>query len=346
MNSLEMDANPHCYLCGKAGEILYQDLKDRLFGVTGQFNIKSCKTCELLWIDPRPSIKDIPKCYEKYYTHEDPIEVQQYSNKRSLGSLRDNLRNIILCGFYGYKQLHSQHHFCWLGPALANIPIMKRRATFDLRERFIPYNNHENRLILDIGCGRGDYLKRMKDLGWNVLGIEPDPVSAQLAKSKGINIFNGPLEKAGLEEESADQITMQHVLEHLIDPLVYLKECHRILKKGGRLVIYTPNLNSLGHRIFRQSWRGLEPPRHLYVFSTRSLKSLFDKSLFKRYQIGTSPHLAKQIYDNSVNISTHGNVNSNASPQQGRTLFGMLERVICLFGVRCGEEMKAVAWKD
>ena len=341
-----MTDNPHCYLCGKPGELLYENLKDRLFGVTGQFNIKNCKNCRLLWMDPRPSLKHIPKCYENYYTHEETIEVQPFANHRPLASLRDNLRSIILCGLYGYKHLHPRHHLCWLGPVLASIPVLKRRATFDLRERFLPYNNHDQKLILDIGCGRGSYLIQMKDLGWNVLGIEPDPVSAQLAKKDGINIFNGTLEEAGLDEESVDQITMQHVIEHLIDPLAYVKECYRILKKGGRLVIYTPNIDSLGHRKFHKSWLALDPPRHLYVFSSQSLKSLFDKSPVRKYQISSSPHLAKQIYDNSVIISKHGSVKGNATPQKGRTFFSMLERVICLLGINGGEDIEAVAWKD
>jgi len=346
MKSLQMEGNPDCYLCGKPGELLYQNLNDRLFGVAGQFNIKLCKPCELLWMDPRPSSKDIAKCYENYYTHEEPIAVQPYSNHRYLASLRDSLRNIILCGCYGYQHLHSWHYFCWLGPALANISVLKRRATFHLRERFLPYNNHENGLILDIGCGRGDYLKQMKGLGWNVLGIEPDAASAQLAKRGGVNIFNGTLDEADLDEESVDQITMQHVIEHLIDPLAYVKECHRMLKKGGRLVIYTPNLDSLGHRKFHKSWLALDPPRHLYIFSPQSLKSLFDKSPFRKYQINTSPHLAKQIYDNSLIISKHGSVKGNATPQKGRTLFSVLEKVICLLGVSGGEDIEAVAWKD
>ncbi len=341
-----MEDNPDCYLCGKPGELLYQSLKDRLFGVAGWFNIKICKACKLLWMDPRPSLSDIPKCYENYYTHEEPIAAQPCSDHRLLASLRDNLRSIILCGFYGYQHLHSRHHCCWLGPLLANIPVLKRRATFDLRERFLHYNNHGNGLILDIGCGRGDYLKRMKDLGWNVLGIEPDPVSAQLAKSNGINIINGTLEDARLDDEIVDQVTMQHVIEHLVDPLAYVKECHRILKKGGRFIIYTPNLNSLFHRKFHKSWYALDPPRHLYIFSPKSLKLLFDKSPFRKYQISNAPHLAKQIYDNSVIISRHGSVTGNATPQKGRTLYSVLEKLACLFGINAGEDIEAVAWKD
>jgi len=186
----------------------------------------------------------------------------------------------------------------------------------------------------------------MKDLGWNVLGIEPDPVSAQLAEGNGINIFNGTLEKAALEEESADQVTMQHVIEHLSDPIAYVKECHRILKKGGRLVIYTPNLYSLGHRIFRESWLHLDPPRHLHLFSPMSLQSALEKSPFKKFRIGTTCHPAKNIYDNSVIILKHGNVKDKAIPQKGRTLFSVLETLICSFGVCGGEDIEAVAWKD
>jgi len=44
-----------------------------------------------------------------------------------------------------------------------------------------------------------------------------------------------------------------------------------LLKPGGRLAMATPNNQSLGHRIFQKHWRGLEPPRHLQLFSPRTL---------------------------------------------------------------------------
>ena len=64
---------PDCALCGVKGEPLYQDLKDRLFGVPGKWNLKKCPNpdCGLIWLDPMPLEEDIGKAYIRYYTHQD-----------------------------------------------------------------------------------------------------------------------------------------------------------------------------------------------------------------------------------------------------------------------------------
>jgi SAM-dependent methyltransferase len=59
-----------------------------------------------------------------------------------------------------------------------------------------------------------------------------------------------------------------------------LQECHRLLKTGGRFVGMTPNARGLGHRLFRDHWRDLDPPRHLYVFTPQALRSLIERAGF------------------------------------------------------------------
>jgi SAM-dependent methyltransferase len=202
-------------------------------------------------------------------------------------------------------------------------------------------------LLIDIGCGRGDYLKRMKDLGWNVLGIEPDPASVVLAKKRGIPVVNGTLDEARLPEDTADQITMQHVIEHLPDPATAIHECFRLLRKGGRLVIYTPNNESLGSRVFQRSWLSLDPPRHLFVFSSRSMASLLKKSSFRKWSIHTVPVSAAKIYDNSFLISEYLKIDGNISvlPQRGRTTFAAKEALLCRLGMPYGEEIESIAYR-
>ena len=348
MHALRMESFPYCVLCGDRGEQIYRDLPDRLFGVPGQFNFSHCDTCKLIWLNPRPVLEDIPKCYENYCTHANIEEGTFGSHVRLLASLRDEVRLAILCGYYGYHHLHESHVLCRFGPILAKIPFLKYRAVYDdLRERFPHYCGEQNALLVDVGCGRGDYLKRMQDLGWHVLGIEPDIVSATLAERKGIRVFKGTLEAAKLPEGTADQITMQHVIEHLPDPFTTINECFRILKKGGRLVIYTPNNESLGYRIFRESWLALDPPRHLFVFSSKCMALLLEKSSFKKYDINTVSVSARKIYDSSLLIYRVKKIDGNepVRPQKGRTLFALKEALLSYVGRPSGEEIEAIAYK-
>ena len=97
---MKMESFPTCMICGQTGRIRYTDLPDRLFGVSGRFQFRECPWCQLLWIDPRPSLESISECYLDYYTHErigsggEPV--------RPLAALRDRLREAILCGYFGY----------------------------------------------------------------------------------------------------------------------------------------------------------------------------------------------------------------------------------------------------
>jgi SAM-dependent methyltransferase len=108
-----------------------------------------------------------------------------------------------------------------------------------------------------------------------------------VARANGLDVRCGSLEEQGYTSESFDAIHLCHVIEHVPDPQGLLAECARLLRPGGKLVIFTPNISSLSHRIFRQDWRGLEPPRHLQVFSPGAMQKMFDGSAFTSVSVET-----------------------------------------------------------
>jgi SAM-dependent methyltransferase len=128
--------------------------------------------------------------------------------------------------------------------------------------------------LLDVGCGDARGLQALIARGWRVEGQEVDPAAAAEARAHGVAVHEGELAALGLPAERFDAVTLNHVIEHVHDPLGLLVECRRLLRPGGILVAVTPNAGSLGHRRFGPAWRGLEPPRHLHVFSTAALGRL------------------------------------------------------------------------
>jgi 2-polyprenyl-3-methyl-5-hydroxy-6-metoxy-1,4-benzoquinol methylase len=135
--------------------------------------------------------------------------------------------------------------------------------------------------ILDVGCGRGLFLEIMKQDGWKVTGQEFDGKSASYAINRyGIDVHAGTLD-GKFEDESFDVVNINHVLEHLEKPGETLAECHRILKKGGLLVVAVPNIDSFQAMFGNTNWFQLDIPIHLYHFSSKSLVELIERKSFQ-----------------------------------------------------------------
>jgi len=162
--------------------------------------------------------------------------------------------------------------------------------------------------FLDIGCGNGYYLYGAKAAGFEAFGVEKDKSSAESAEANyGVKIFSRDLEDCGFPDEFFDIIKMRHVIEHLRYPNEYLREVYRILKRGGVLIVETPNTGSLEtiprlyfldafkklkiympqlslrRKLFlslRREWKFTDPPRHLYGFSKANMERLLSANGF------------------------------------------------------------------
>jgi SAM-dependent methyltransferase len=179
-----------------------------------------------------------------------------------------------------------------------------------------------------------------------VQGVEPSADAVVIARNKGIPVFHGTLEQAKLAGASAEYIILSHVIEHVPDPAAVIDECFRVLKPEGKLIIHTPNAVSFGHKVFRENYYHLDPPRHLFLFSPRSLSKLCKKSRFNKFYLKTFPKGCRNIYDNSKVISITGTTKmGGVGAQKGRTLFAVRELIMYLAGADCGEEIELVAQK-
>lgn len=143
--------------------------------------------------------------------------------------------------------------------------------------------------LLDVGCGYGLFLKYARERGWKVYGVDICKEECRYAVDKlGLDVFNGTLFDASYPDKYFDVITLWNVLEHVPDPVSLLKECCRIMKEGGLLLLRVPNM-ALHWRI-RFIWERmgktlLNPPQHLYGFGPKNLDLLLQRVGFSSREI-------------------------------------------------------------
>lgn len=266
-----LEAVPLCPVCGDERRTLfYAGLTDRLwFTAPGRWSLYRCEACSSVYLDPRPTRDTIGRAYTSYYTHAAPPPPP-----------RDDLRTALVNGYLNARYGYTLAPASGLGPFVVRL-LPKRRWHADRLVRNLVSREGRGRL-LDVGCGGGEFLAQMRTAGWDVQGLEPDPAAAARARAAGLPVADAGLEDAELAPGSFDAITMSHVIEHLHDPVGALRICARALRRGGVLWVATPNLEAMGHRTFGRDWIGLDPPRHLVLFTRASLAAALQAAGFRR----------------------------------------------------------------
>ena len=287
--------------------------------------MKQCpqSDCQLAWLDPFPLVADLHLAYQTYYTHTEA--------KTGGSALR--------------RFLFSVYRFALFVPAWV-VGLNRERQQLDA----LFLNGRTPGRLLDVGCGDGGFLFRMKQLGWEVQGVDFDAKAIESAKTLyGLELKTGDLRGAQFPEKSFDAVTLHHVIEHVPDAVEEFRECCRLLKPGGLLVAVTPNVNSLGHQAFGRHWRGLEPPRHLHLFSPNSLRRCAEQAGLQVVQARSSAGHADIIGGASFSIRSAPNHHSSMCPPPNlaRTiravLFQYREHFRLRSGVECGEEAVLIA---
>ncbi|MGV6845870.1 MAG: class I SAM-dependent methyltransferase [Lutibacter sp.] len=136
------------------------------------------------------------------------------------------------------------------------------------------FTNNE-KLILDIGCGVGDFLQACKKNGCQVEGIEPNKEARHIASNKiEKKVFENLNEITSVK---FDVITLWHVLEHVPDFNEYINKIKSLLKPNGTLIVAVPNFKSYDAQYYHEFWAAFDVPRHLWHFSKQAIKSIFKK---------------------------------------------------------------------
>ena len=132
--------------------------------------------------------------------------------------------------------------------------------------------------LLDIGAGTGDFLFTAKQNGWETIGVEPSEKAKGNAIGKGIKFSDSTQD---LESHSFDVITMWHVLEHIPNLEIQIKELKRLVKPNGTIIIAVPNFKSYDANYYGKFWAAFDVPIHFWHFSKTAIQLLFQKENIK-----------------------------------------------------------------
>ena len=232
----------------------YLTVKDH--SVSGEeFQLVYHDTLDLLETDPQPSAENV----SEYYKSEDYI------------SHTDTKRNLLEFVYHSVRKM-----------------ALKRKL------KLINAFNSESKILLDIGCGTGDFLATALKSGWKITGIEPDEKARAIANAKTNNAVFETEELTKARPNSFDVITLWHVLEHLPNLEEEVSKLKALLKPNGTLVVAVPNYKSFDAEHYKSFWAAYDVPRHLWHFSKTSISEVFGKENMK--VVNTLPMIFDAYY--------------------------------------------------
>ncbi len=213
-----------------------------------------CQNCKLVFANPMADATELAEYYADYY------DKPQYENTQ--------YRELILDHFKRIKSLSPDQIF-------KEAPYMQNFA-------------HNGR-FLDVGCGLGLGLAYANQLGFELYATEFDSGALQFVQKQfKVKVFQGELFEANYPDGFFDFVYISHVIEHVLDPIKYIREMRRIVKPGGIMAIGTPNISSNLYKFYRAvKLLSLQIPliidgvEHTFIFPKKLLAEICIKENFE-----------------------------------------------------------------
>ena len=238
-----------CHICQQSALI-------RAFAAPGfdspaeSFNVMLCDRCRVMSTSPML----------------DPEQLSEYYTPNYYGG--------------GSQERASQQKFVGWVERLVHIHHRWRAARLVTHMDAIPGRAARDIKVLDVGCGRGGFLRELSKRGYACTGIDIAPFDENEGSQRPYEFKQGPLASHKFPAAAFDAVSIWHVLEHLHDPVATLQELARVLKPGGILSLAVPNVESWQAKVFKGQWFHLDLPRHLFHFGPASLHPLLRQAGF------------------------------------------------------------------
>ena len=238
-----------CKICANQNGNKVFKVKEMMFGFDDIFDYFECSKCGCLQITEIPL--DMSKYYpSNYYSFNEIKNSTTNRMKRILGKERDRYA-FTGSGFVGriLNNIYPTHHIDAM--IRANVNIDSR--------------------ILDVGCGSGNLLKSLNDIGFmNLNGVDPF-IKDDIEYGSGVKIVKKNI--IDLDDEF-DLIMFNHSFEHISDQKETLNSVYRLLSENGVCIIRIPTVSSFVWVKYDVNWVQLDAPRHFFLHSINSIKLL------------------------------------------------------------------------
>jgi SAM-dependent methyltransferase len=150
------------------------------------------------------------------------------------------------------------------------------------------FGARERGRLLEVGCGTGQFLRRLKELGYDVRGIEVGEALAARAKDLDVKVM--PFEKMRVPPPVArfDYVVTFHVLEHFVDPVAAVEKIAKMLKPEGVWFNYMPNVRAWRRDVHGPGWIHFDPTNaaeHITFFDEKTIRGLAEKAGLEVYLV-------------------------------------------------------------
>lgn len=241
-----------CSVCGNQHNNGLFRAKELNLGLNDEFEYLECNKCGCLQLLNEPT--DFSRYYpDDYYSFVTP---KTFKFKKLLRK---------------YRILFLLHHFTILGYLLS---FKKSKPQYIDWFETIGIDLHSK--ILDVGCGVGNLLKDLSDVGFtNLTGIDPF-VSSDLTYNN-VHIYKNEIFDI---EDTFDLIMLNHSFEHMSYPEQALQKIFTLVKPGGYVLIRIPVASSFAWKHYKSNWVQLDAPRHIFLHTVQSMNLLADRTGF------------------------------------------------------------------
>ncbi len=142
------------------------------------------------------------------------------------------------------------------------------------RLSYVPKYLSKEDVVVEIGCGGGWNLIPYHKNDYAYYGFDYDETFIELGKSKGLNLYVGDTEETSRMGIKADYVILNQVLEHVKNPIIFLKELKKILNANAIVSIWVPSLDLIPYGYARGDLFGTLQIAHNYLFDEYTLKKV------------------------------------------------------------------------